>query len=91
MCEETIAVVDFGGQYAHLVARRVRALGVHSRIVQPEGFDPAGLGEVVGVILSGGPGSVTSAGHATVSFDPRRCGVPVLGPLRTPSHPSPGL
>jgi GMP synthase (glutamine-hydrolysing) len=56
-----IAVLDFGGQYAHLIANRVRGLGVYSIVVQPEDFDTDLAARAVGVILSGGPQSVTDA------------------------------
>ncbi|NYT04237.1 MAG: glutamine-hydrolyzing GMP synthase, partial [Candidatus Methanofastidiosa archaeon] len=57
--EEVILVVDFGSQYAHLIARRVRELKVYSEIVFPEITVP----EIQklspkGIILSGGPRSV---------------------------------
>ena len=56
---EIILVVDFGSQYTHLIARRVRELGVYSKIVFPEITIP----EIKklspkGIILSGGPKSV---------------------------------
>ncbi len=52
-----IAVLDFGGQYAHLIANRVRRLGVYSEILDNE--TPASqLAEYKGIILSGGPDSV---------------------------------
>ncbi|MDE1853750.1 MAG: glutamine-hydrolyzing GMP synthase [Thaumarchaeota archaeon] len=56
-----IAVLDFGGQYAHLICRRIRALGVYSALV-PHDTPLAQLErmKVAGVVLSGGPASVYS-------------------------------
>ena len=53
-----LTVLDFGGQYAHLIANRVRGLGVYCTVTQPEDFDPA-ADRTAGLILSGGPQSVT--------------------------------
>ena len=57
---EKIAVLDSGGQYCHLIARKVRELGVYAEIL-PVNVDPAELAEYRGVILSGGPSSVFDA------------------------------
>jgi GMP synthase (glutamine-hydrolysing) len=60
---DTILVLDFGGQYCHLIGRRVREHGVYSEIV-PHDVSPeevavlAGKFNVKGLILSGGPSSV---------------------------------
>lgn len=54
---DKIAVLDFGGQYAHLIANKVRRLGVYSEIF--DGQTPAEkLKDCRGIILSGGPQSV---------------------------------
>lgn len=58
---EYIAVLDFGGQYAHLIARRIRHLGVHTRIFPPEAAPRAYAG-AKGIVLSGGPQSVYGEG-----------------------------
>jgi GMP synthase (glutamine-hydrolysing) len=76
---ETVAVVDFGGQYTHLIARRVRNLGVFSRVFEPGGFHPEDHPELVGIILSGGPGTVGEAGFPTLAFRPQECRIPILG------------
>src|SRR5262249_61278854 len=80
MAEPTIAILDFGGQYAQLIARRVRENHVHSRLLAP-GVSPETLRaeNVCGIILSGGPSSVYDAGAP--QCDPRifELGVPVLG------------
>ena len=39
-----VAVLDFGGQYAHLIANRVRGLGVYCIVQQPEEFQPGPRG-----------------------------------------------
>ena len=67
MERDFIAVVDFGGQYAHLIAKRVRHLGVYSKVYSPlsELSEFAGA---KGVILSGGPESVY--GEEAVPFNP---------------------
>ncbi len=57
---DTIVVLDFGGQYCHLIARRVRQLGVYSEIL-PSNTPSSEIHdriEIKGVILSGGPSSV---------------------------------
>jgi GMP synthase (glutamine-hydrolysing) len=75
-----VLVVDFGAQYAQLIARRVRECHVFSEIVpfdttvsELEARRPAGL------ILSGGPASVYEAGAPTVQPELFELGVPVLG------------
>ena len=75
----SIAIVDFGGQYTHLIARRVRDLGVYSRIVQPDRPDELQETGTVGIILSGGPHSVTerSSHGLAVSLEDLR--IPTLG------------
>ena len=57
MEEDRIIVVDLGGQYAHLIARRVRELGVFSEIVQPDAPVSA-FRDAKGIILSGSPYSI---------------------------------
>ncbi|HCP61030.1 MAG TPA: GMP synthase (glutamine-hydrolyzing) [Actinobacteria bacterium] len=75
-----VLVVDFGAQYAQLIARRVRECHVYSEIVA---FDTP-LAEIearrpAGLILSGGPASVYAPGAPAVDPDLFALGVPVLG------------
>ncbi len=77
---DVIAVLDFGGQYVQLIARRVREAGAFSVVAAPDTpvEELRRLGPR-GIILSGGPASVHEAG--SVRCDPRlfEVGVPVLG------------
>ncbi len=78
---ETILILDFGSQYAQLIARRVRELNVFSRIV-PHTITPDEVRQIhpKGIILSGGPASVWAPGAPKA--DPNLFtinGTPVLG------------
>ena len=77
---ESILVVDFGGQYNQLIARRVRENNVYSEIV-PYSKAIAAIREKQprGVILTGGPNSVYTENAATISAELFKLGVPVLG------------
>jgi GMP synthase (glutamine-hydrolysing) len=74
----SIVILDFGGQYAHLIARRVRESGAFSQILPAE--TPADkLKEVAGIILSGGPQSVYDKGAPQADPAILQLGIPVLG------------
>jgi GMP synthase (glutamine-hydrolysing) len=77
---DTIAILDFGAQYAQLIARRVREVDTYS-ILLPYNTTAAELKKLnpIGIILSGGPSSVYEP-HAP-QLDPEiwKMGVPVLG------------
>ena len=77
---DTVLVVDFGAQYAQLIARRVRECEVYSEIV-PASITAAEIAarQPVGVILSGGPASVHVAGAPSLDPEIYDLGVPVLG------------
>jgi len=78
--EQTIAILDFGSQYAQLIARRVRENRVFS-ILCPPSISPQKLRELhtVGLIFSGGPASVYE--NRSPRCDPAllEMGLPVLG------------
>ena len=58
--EEKILIVDFGSQVTKLIARRIRELGVYSEIVNPEEIKTLKqFNNIKGIILSGGPSTVT--------------------------------
>ncbi len=76
---ETVVILDYGGQYTHLIAKAVRGLGVYSRIERPESFEPEAEGNLVGIVLSGGPNSVYEQGAPGLYFDPLAVPVPILG------------
>ncbi|MBI5152474.1 glutamine-hydrolyzing GMP synthase [Candidatus Peregrinibacteria bacterium] len=75
---DKIAVVDFGGQYAHLIANRIRRLKMFCEVLSPEI-----LGDVFkqykGIILSGGPQSVYSEFAPTIDREVFALKIPVLG------------
>jgi GMP synthase (glutamine-hydrolysing) len=77
---DSILILDFGSQYTQLIARRVRECSVYSEIVSPDvpleeirAWRPAGL------ILSGGPQSVTDNGAPRPDPNLWKCGLPILG------------
>jgi len=78
--KERILILDFGSQYTQLIARRVREQNVYCEI-QPfdvgldaiRSFDPAGI------VLSGGPSSVSEEGAPTVDPELFETGIPILG------------
>ncbi len=80
MSTETVLILDFGSQFAQLIARRVRELGVFSVLVAPstpiERIRALGA---KGIILSGGPSSVFDEGAPTCDPAILEMGVPVLG------------
>jgi GMP synthase (glutamine-hydrolysing) len=76
--EPQISVLDAGGQYCHLIARKVRELGVYAD-VQPSDAPAALLAGRKGIIISGGPMSVYAPGSPSVDPELFRAGVPVLG------------
>ncbi|MDA0709675.1 MAG: glutamine-hydrolyzing GMP synthase [bacterium] len=73
-----IAVLDFGGQYSHLIANRVRRLNVYSEIFAPD-VDLSMLDGACGVIFSGGPSSVYDPGQPAFNPDLVKSGLPTLG------------
>ena len=77
---DKILIVDFGSQVTQLIARRVREEGVYSEIVPFQSAEKA-FREMKpkGVILSGGPASVTEAVSPRAPQDIFGAGVPVLG------------
>lgn len=75
---DSVAVIDFGGQYAHLLANRCRRLGVFSEIVLPE-TPLKRLASFKGLILSGGPESVYARGAPRLNRRVFSLGIPVLG------------
>jgi GMP synthase (glutamine-hydrolysing) len=77
---EEVVVLDYGGQYSQLIARRVRECGVFSELLPHH----VALQEVArrrpkGVILSGGPASVYADGAPPLDRELLELGVPVLG------------
>ncbi len=73
-----IAVLDAGGQYCHLIARRVRDLGVYSHVL-PLNAPSEQLSRFRGIIISGGPASVYDEASPRLDWDPQSVRVPVLG------------
>lgn len=73
-----ITVLDAGGQYCHLIARRVRELGVYAE-VKPSDTPAAELTGRKGIIISGGPSSVYEAGSPTMDPAAFVSGSAVLG------------
>jgi len=75
-----VLVVDFGAQYAQLIARRVREAGVYSEIVSHEASaDEIHEKNPVAIVLSGGPSSVYEEGSPSLSPGILDLGVPVFG------------
>ena len=78
--DETVLVVDFGAQYAQLIARRVRELRVYSEIV-PHRITAAEVAarKPAAIILSGGPKSVHVDGAPALDPAIYELGIPILG------------
>jgi GMP synthase (glutamine-hydrolysing) len=80
VAHETIIVLDFGSQYTQLIARRLRELSIFSEIWAPDA--PAAAIRArrpAGVILSGGPKSVSDQGAPACDPAVFDAGIPVLG------------
>ena len=81
MAQNRILIVDFGGQYNQLIARRVRECGVYSEVKSYESvtldsikaFDPKGI------IFTGGPNSVYLEDSPSYSKEIFELGIPILG------------
>jgi len=75
-----IVVLDFGGQYTQLIARRIREQQVFSAILPcTAGMDQIRKFEPVGIVLSGGPNSVYDTGAPPCDAAVLSMGLPILG------------
>ena len=73
-----IAVLDFGGQYVHLIATKVRSLGIYAEIREPD--DPIeSFAGYKGIILSGSPSLSAHDEDSDWSRGILDLGIPVLG------------
>ncbi|MCY3963944.1 MAG: glutamine-hydrolyzing GMP synthase [Acidobacteria bacterium] len=77
---ETVLVLDFGGQYTQLIARRIRELRVYCEI-HPFDLDVERIRarRPIGIVLSGGPDSVYERNAPQADPELLRLGIPVLG------------
>jgi GMP synthase (glutamine-hydrolysing) len=84
MKHDTILVLDFGGQYCHLIGRRIREQAVYSEIVASD-ITPAEIKiiheklDVKGIVLSGGPSSVYEPNASRLNPEILEVGLPILG------------
>ena len=80
MEQELVVVIDFGGQYNQLVARRVRECGVYCEIYSYKTeLNKIKAMNPKGIILTGGPNSVYKEGAATCTEELFKTDIPVLG------------
>ena len=80
MKHERVLVLDFGGQYNQLIARRVRELGVYCDLLPYDmSIEKIRKYAPVGIIFTGGPNSVYEAGAPDVDAEIFSLGIPVLG------------
>ncbi|MFD1394234.1 glutamine-hydrolyzing GMP synthase [Kroppenstedtia eburnea] len=77
---EQVVVLDFGGQYNQLIARRIRDLGVYSELLPPH-TDAERLKKLApkGIVFSGGPASVYAEGAPKCDPAIFELGIPILG------------
>ncbi len=77
---DVILIIDFGSQYTQLIARRIREIGVYS-IVKPNNISFEVLKEInpKGIILSGGPDSITKIRKIRMTVDIKKLEIPILG------------
>ena len=77
---QTVIILDFGGQYKELIARRIRELGVYSEIWPCDtAIEKIRDKQPIGIIFTGGPDSVNTPGHPACDRAVFSLGVPVLG------------
>lgn len=77
---ETVLVLDFGGQYTQLIARRIRELQVYCEIHPFDlDIDRIRARRPIGIVLSGGPDSVYERNAPQADPEVLRLGIPVLG------------
>jgi GMP synthase (glutamine-hydrolysing) len=77
---DEVVVLDYGGQYSQLIARRVRELGVFSELLPHHvGAEEVRRRKPKGLILSGGPASVYAPGAPRLDRELLELGIPVLG------------
>ena len=80
MRNETVIVLDFGGQYNQLIARRVRECHVYCEVLPyTTPLETLKAKAPIGIIFTGGPGSVYEAGSPQADPAIFRLGVPILG------------
>ena len=76
--QDFIAVLDFGSQYAHLIAKRIRHLGAYTKIFSPSAKESF-LQDAKGIVLSGGPASVYSTDIPKFNSNILNLDLPILG------------
>ena len=76
--QDFIAVLDFGSQYAHLIAKRIRHLGAYTKIFSPSAKENF-LHDAKGIVLSGGPASVYSTDIPQFNSNILNIDLPILG------------
>ena len=78
--QQTILIIDFGSQVTQLIARRLREIGVYTEILPSTADQAAAVAQnPAGIILSGGPNSVTAANTPRADDAVFSSNVPVLG------------
>ena len=77
---EIILIIDFGSQVTKLIARRVRDLGIYSEVVTPKGvLKIKNFNNIKGIILSGGPSTVTKNRYQKIPKYLFEKKIPILG------------
>ena len=78
--KDKILIIDFGSQVTKLIARRIRDLDVYSEIIQPGDLKKIKrYDNIKGIILSGGPSTVTKSKFQSVSKSIFQKKIPILG------------
>lgn len=78
MARSKIVVLDFGSQYAHLIAKRFRMLGFYSEIALPSA-DLQTFTDAKGIVFSGGPASVYDENTPDFNSEILNLDIPILG------------
>ena len=80
MAKQTVVVIDFGGQYNQLIARRVREHNVYCEVLAcTRTIEEIKEKNPIGIIFTGGPNSVYAEGAPKCPEEIFRLGIPVLG------------